>query len=81
MKLGLIIAVVADPSAIITRSDRSRYTETDIRRRIASQLPQAEKAGRADFTIRNDGDLENARRNTLFVLSLAEAIGRTRVPA
>ncbi|MBL0176705.1 MAG: dephospho-CoA kinase [Ignavibacteria bacterium] len=73
-----ILAVVADPALVARRADRTRFTDDDIRNRLAMQLPPEEKAGRADFAIRNDGGVDALRRNTLFVLTLIEALAKHR---
>src|SRR4051812_673688 len=53
------IAVVADEDARASRAaDRGHAA---VNERAAAQLSQAEKAQRADFTVRNDGTLEELR--------------------
>lgn len=41
---------------------RDGLSEEEARQRIAAQMPLAEKAARADVVIRNDGDLQETRR-------------------
>lgn len=76
-----VIAVLADTDAVLARADTSRYTESDIRNRIARQLPAEEKAGRADFTIRNNGSIDELTRSAMFILTVLEALARSHVSA
>ncbi len=64
------IVVVAAPDAVkIARSVARtcpteagrRAAEADARRRLAHQIPDAEKAARADYVLKNDGDKESLR--------------------
>lgn len=46
----------------------------EIERRDRMQYPAAEKVRRADFVIRNDGDLDALRRNSELVITLLRAL-------
>ena len=57
--------------AVVTVNERERYrrlkdgrgmTESEIRRRLDAQLPEEEKARRADYVIENSGSPEETRR-------------------
>ncbi|NOY06471.1 MAG: dephospho-CoA kinase [Chlorobi bacterium] len=70
-----IIVVVADTDQILKRyGGDARITRDEILRRIASQMPAAEKASRADFVIRNNGTLKQLRENTLLILTIITAM-------
>ncbi len=57
------VAVIADERVIHERlRARNGWSDDEIRARLASQLPLAEKARRATHVIENSGDLEAARR-------------------
>jgi dephospho-CoA kinase len=60
------IAVVADED---TRAQRAAARgHAAVAERAARQLPQAEKADRADFVVRNDGSLDELRERLSLVL-------------
>lgn len=74
-RLDCVIAVTAPIDLRIARyvsrvcppgGDRAA-TEADARRRVAQQIPDAEKARLADEVIENTGDLDGLRRQTLAV--------------
>ncbi len=55
--------MIADERVIHERlRARNGWSDDEIRARLASQLPLAEKARRATHVIENSGDLEAARR-------------------
>jgi len=65
------IAVVADESV---REDRAAQRgHVGVASRTARQLTQEEKSQRADFTVRNDGTLEELQRKLSEVLGKIEA--------
>ncbi|MCA9751040.1 MAG: dephospho-CoA kinase, partial [Gemmatimonadetes bacterium] len=78
-------ALVVVTAGVETRIERLRgrgVPEADARRRIAAQASDEEKIARADYVVRNDGDLEALER---AVARLAEdlerhASGRARGP-
>jgi len=72
-----IIAVVADEETIFQRlTQRGGFNREDVERRMANQLPQDEKAGRADFVIRNNGSLDELERSTLLVVRIIESMAK-----
>jgi dephospho-CoA kinase len=61
------IAVIADES---TRSERAAARgHAAVDERAGRQLPQHEKADRADFLVRNDGSLEELKQTLSHVLA------------
>jgi dephospho-CoA kinase len=61
------IAVIADES---TRSERAAARgHAAVDERAGRQLPQQEKADRADFLVRNDGSLEELKQTLSHVLA------------
>jgi len=62
-----VIAVIADEPV---RSERAASRgHASVAERAARQLPQAEKADRADFVVRNDGSLEELKQTLSLVLA------------
>ncbi|MCL0033643.1 dephospho-CoA kinase [Thermodesulfovibrionales bacterium] len=69
-----IITVFTSEEVAISRLKKKGIGEGDVRRRIESQLPIGVKITRSDFTIDNNGDLENTKKQV-------EAIYQTLVPS
>jgi dephospho-CoA kinase len=61
------IAVTADESLRSARAAARGHAAVD--ERAGRQLPQSEKADRADFTVRNDGSLEELKETLSRVLA------------
>jgi dephospho-CoA kinase len=61
------IAVIADESLRKARAAARGHAAVD--ERAGRQLPQSEKAHRADFTVRNDGSLEELKKTLSRVLA------------
>lgn len=58
-----VIVVYADPQTQVARiMKRDGLTEEEARRRIAAQRPVSEKVTEADWTINNNGSLDETRR-------------------
>jgi dephospho-CoA kinase len=58
-----IIVVYVDPATQLRRlMKRDSLSETEAKRRIAAQMPLAEKVKFADFLINNEGTLEDTRK-------------------
>ena len=64
-----VVAVVCGEAEQVRRIRGRGFTEAEARARIAAQMPCEEKAARADFTIRNDGSLEDLRDKVERVLN------------
>jgi dephospho-CoA kinase len=64
------IAVVADEAVRVGRAGRRGHTATA--ERTGRQLTQEQKAQRADFTVRNDGTLDELRQTLSLVLAKLE---------
>jgi dephospho-CoA kinase len=62
------IAVVADEDVRARRASGRGHEAVD--ERVARQLPQAEKARRADHAVRNDGSIEDLDRNLSVILGM-----------
>ena len=56
-----VICVTAPEEQIFQRLEKRGLSGDAARSRIAAQMPQAEKAGAADFVVKNDGTLEILR--------------------
>jgi len=64
--------VVADPAVLRNRlRERDGLSEAEIDSRLSAQLPQAEKATRADQTIDNSGTIAETRRQIARLLAVA----------
>ena len=64
--------VVADNETLRRRlKDRDRLSDAEVDSRLSAQLPQAEKASRADRTIDNSGSLADTRRQLEIHLDIA----------
>ena len=64
-----VIVAACDPETQVARvMKRDGLSEADARRRVAAQMPIAEKARRADYVIRTDGsyDVTNAQVRELM---------------
>ena len=64
-----VVAVVCGEAEQVRRICGRGFTEAEARARIAAQMPCEEKVARADFTIRNDGSLEDLRDKVERVLN------------
>jgi dephospho-CoA kinase len=64
------IAVVADEAVRVRRAGRRGHAATA--ERTGRQLTQEQKAQRADFTVRNDGTLDELRQTLSLVLAKLE---------
>jgi dephospho-CoA kinase len=65
------IAVVADEDVRARRAGGRGHEAVD--ERVARQLPQDEKAQRADHAVRNDGSTEDLERNLSTILGMLRA--------
>jgi dephospho-CoA kinase len=70
-----IFAVTADEETRIKRvMERDGVTEEEVRKRMESQMPENEKAGKSDFVFENNGDLKQLVENVVFILNLIKRI-------
>jgi dephospho-CoA kinase len=61
-----VLVVVVNEATQLTRlTERDGLTAEEAKLRVASQMPLAEKAGRADYVIDNNGTLEETRRQVV----------------
>lgn len=71
-----VIVTAVDPEEQVRRViARDRLTEPEARRRVAAQMPIAEKIGRADFVIRTDGSFADTAARVREVFE-ALSVGR-----
>ncbi|HTK80937.1 MAG TPA: dephospho-CoA kinase [Bacteroidota bacterium] len=69
--MDFIIVVQSEEADAINRvMRRDGISRADARLRLESQMPEAEKAELADFTIRNSGDLSALQEKSKFFFSL-----------
>ncbi len=80
-EVDCVVVVDASPALQLARlRARDGLSEADARARIASQLPLAEKARRADVVVSNEGDLASLRsRAGPLLAALRAGLGR-RLP-
>jgi dephospho-CoA kinase len=66
-----IILIYSDKKIRIERSaKRSNITETEIKRRMESQIPDDKKKERVHFVIENNSSVEDLKSRTFFVINL-----------
>jgi dephospho-CoA kinase len=70
-----IICVTAPDEQVFQRLEKRGLSNDEARKRIAAQMPQAEKAARADFVIENGGTTEVLRNR---IVDLVEKIRREK---
>lgn len=65
------VMLVTAPEAVRVRRvcARDDVTETEVRARIAAQMPESQKRKRADYIIENDGNVDALRREVEFLLA------------
>lgn len=74
-RFDYLVVVDADRELRLKRAaERDGSSIDDIRKRDESQFPSEKKVARADFVIRNNGSLEEAKRNASFVATLLQAL-------
>jgi dephospho-CoA kinase len=65
--VDVTVAVTSGKAEAFARLAKKGFSEEEAARRISAQMPQDEKAGRADFVVDNSGDIENTRRRVIEV--------------
>ncbi len=71
-----IVAVIADVQIATERiMQRDGVNAAAVERRMRAQLPPEEKADLADFTIRNNGSMEDLERSTGAILTILNSLG------
>ncbi|MFC1747085.1 dephospho-CoA kinase, partial [Candidatus Neomarinimicrobiota bacterium] len=77
--MDISMTITADEEIRVTRAlaRRPDLTEADIRRRMQLQLPEHEKAARADHTLLNNGTMNEFRQaaEELYILLLSGELG------
>jgi dephospho-CoA kinase len=69
-EMDLLVVVIADDEIRIRRlKERCGMSRSEVLQRFSAQLPQAEKAARADYLIDNSGSLEQTRTRVREVWS------------
>jgi dephospho-CoA kinase len=63
-----VICVTAPEEQVFQRLEKRGLSRAEAMGRIAAQLPQAEKANRADFIIKNDGTTDVLRTRTVDLI-------------
>lgn len=81
LRYDRIVVVDADEKSQIAHGIRRGMEESDIRRRIANQMPAEERLAQADYVIVNRGDLPALERETRRVYELLkEDLRRSACP-
>lgn len=74
-RFDYIVVVDADPEIRLARAaGRDGSSLEQVRARDAMQMSAQHKVERADFVIRNNGDLEQLRASTMFVIGLLKSL-------
>jgi dephospho-CoA kinase len=55
-------------------AERDGVSIEEVRKRDAMQLPAQQKVDAADFVIRNDGSLEELKKNATFIAALLKSL-------
>jgi len=63
-----ILVTASEETRIARVMERDQTTKTEVRDRIASQMPESLKRKRADYIIENDGSVDELRREVRFLL-------------
>ena len=75
----VIVTACSEEEQVRRVAARSGLADEDVRRRIAAQMPLAEKVRRADYVIRTDGSLDDTRARAAEVCGLlVDRAGRGR---
>lgn len=75
-----LVLISATPQLRSTRlQKRDRESAEQIQRRLASQLPDAEKASRSDLVINNEGSLSDLRKHALQLAGRISTLGQRNV--
>lgn len=63
-----ILVTATEETRIARVMERDQTTKTEVRDRIASQMPESLKRKRADYILENDGSVDELRREVRFLL-------------
>lgn len=63
-----ILVTATEETRIARVMERDQTTKTEVRDRIASQMPDSLKRKRADYILENDGSVDELRREVRFLL-------------
>ncbi len=66
-EVDAVVAVRAESGAVRRRLRKKGFSEEDLTKRGAAQIPVEEKASRADYVIDNSGPLEDTERQVRMV--------------
>ncbi len=75
-----ILVTASEATRVARVMERDQVTETEVRDRIASQMPDALKRKRADYIIENDGTIDQLRREVRFLLERFLRIDARQAP-
>jgi len=75
-----IVLIEASDETIITRLRSSRFTEEDVRARLSEQRQMTSEIEEADFTIENNGSLEEFKKRSQFILELMPHLAGRDLP-
>jgi dephospho-CoA kinase len=71
-----VVATVCEPEEQRARLAARGLSAGEIEQRLAAQMPAADKAARADFVIRTDGDFASTDRQVLEIVNELSASSR-----
>lgn len=69
-----VIAVYADDDVMIERAKLRGFNKEQVMQRLSQQLPAKKKLEWGDFTIKNNGSLEELREATISLLNILKAM-------
>jgi dephospho-CoA kinase len=74
-QFDFIVAVISDMQIAMDRiMKRDGVDREAVERRMRAQLPPEEKSDLADFTIRNNGSLEDLKKSTAAILTILNSL-------
>jgi len=74
-QFDFIVAVIADVQIAMERVvKRDGADRASVERRMRAQLPPEEKSDLADFTIRNNGSMEDLQKSTAAILTILNSL-------
>ena len=72
-----IVCVSADENVVFQRLEKRELSAEEAQKRIAAQMPLAEKEEKSDFVIRNNETLDALREETVKVVERIRSRGKT----
>lgn len=72
-----IICVNSNIENIINRAEKKSISKDEVLLRLSRQMPAKEKSDNADFTIENNGTLDELKKSALMILNIINSIAES----